>query len=246
MNDREELMKHYEEMIIGMDEPFKFHCTQCGKCCLHREDILLTAKDLFQIARKFQVKPAEVLEQYCETYIGPDSRLPIVRVKSRGNVKRCVFLKDRKCAIHDVKPVVCAIFPIGRVFKLEPGEDTSQSDGMLKVQYIFTNPGCGDDSKQHTVKEWLSDFNIPLEDWFFSEWSRITILLSKYIKMLEGKVSEETMLQMWNTALSSLYLAYDINKDFQIQFQANAEKILEVFRTIAELGEKLLIEEATV
>ena len=117
---------------------------------------------------------------------------------------------------------------------------------MLKAQYIFTNPGCGDDSKQHTVKEWLSDFNIPLEDWFFSEWSRITILLSKYIKMLEGKVSEETMIQMWNTALSLLYLAYDIHKDFQTQFQANAEKILEVFRTIAELGEKLLNEEAAV
>ena len=26
---------------IGIDETFKFHCTCCGKCCTHREDILL-------------------------------------------------------------------------------------------------------------------------------------------------------------------------------------------------------------
>ena len=106
MCDRNELMKCYENMKIGIDEPFKFHCTQCGKCCLHRDDILLNAKDLFQIARHFQLSPREVLEQYCETYIGHDSRLPIVRLKSRGSVKRCVFLKDRKCSIHEVKPTV--------------------------------------------------------------------------------------------------------------------------------------------
>ena len=43
----------YEE--IGLDDTFTFHCTQCGKCCIHREDILLSPKDLFNIAKKFQL-----------------------------------------------------------------------------------------------------------------------------------------------------------------------------------------------
>lgn len=66
MNSIKELKEQlgYEE--IGLDDTFTFHCTQCGKCCIHREDILLSPKDLFNIAKKFQITPAEALEQYCE------------------------------------------------------------------------------------------------------------------------------------------------------------------------------------
>lgn len=39
MNSIKELKEQlgYEE--IGLDDTFTFHCTQCGKCCIHREDI---------------------------------------------------------------------------------------------------------------------------------------------------------------------------------------------------------------
>lgn len=52
MNSIKELKEQlgYEE--IGLDDTFTFHCTQCGKCCIHREDILLSPKDLFNIAKK--------------------------------------------------------------------------------------------------------------------------------------------------------------------------------------------------
>ena len=51
MNSIKELKEQlgYEE--IGLDDTFTFHCTQCGKCCIHREDILLSPKDLFNIAK---------------------------------------------------------------------------------------------------------------------------------------------------------------------------------------------------
>lgn len=235
MNDNE-LIKQYEELKIGIDEPFKFHCTMCGKCCLHREDILLNAQDLFQIARKFQVKPQEILDRYCEFYIGHDSRLPVVRVRSLGNVKRCVFLKNRKCSIHDVKPTVCALFPIGRAIKLESNKDISNTTDILETGYIFTNPECGDDTELHTVREWLDIFQIPLEDAFFSDWSKATILLAKYINSIEESASKETMLVIWNVVLIGLYLNYDINEDFHEQFRANITKTLNVIQTIAESG----------
>lgn len=34
------IAENLENMIIGPNEPFRFHCTQCGKCCEHREDIV--------------------------------------------------------------------------------------------------------------------------------------------------------------------------------------------------------------
>ena len=112
MNSIKELKEQlgYEE--IGLDDTFTFHCTQCGKCCIHREDILLSPKDLFNIAKKFQITPAEALEQYCETYIGCNSRFPIVRLRPQGSVKRCPLLKDQKCLVHDEKSrrTVCWIY----------------------------------------------------------------------------------------------------------------------------------------
>lgn len=110
----QEIFDNFERMKIGVDDSFKFHCTQCGKCCIHREDILLNPKDVYNISKELGMTPDEMCKQYCEVYIGPDSRVPIVRILPRGSVQRCPLLKDRKCSVHDVKPTVCAMFPIGR------------------------------------------------------------------------------------------------------------------------------------
>lgn len=118
MNSIKELKEQlgYEE--IGLDDIFVFHCTQCGKCCIHREDILLSPKDLFHIAKKLKITPEVALAQYCETYLGRNSHIPVVRLKPQGSVKRCPLLKNQKCLVHDVKPAVCAMFPIGRYLAL--------------------------------------------------------------------------------------------------------------------------------
>ena len=46
------IVEHYDEMCIGTDEHFRFHCKQCGKCCINREDILLNPKDLYNISKE--------------------------------------------------------------------------------------------------------------------------------------------------------------------------------------------------
>ena len=113
------IMDNYDDLHIGVDETFKFHCTMCGKCCIKREDILLSPRDLYRVSRELQLAPSDFVNQYGETYIGSDSRIPIVRLRPRGSIKRCPLLKDRKCSVHKVKPTVCAMFPIGRLVKAE-------------------------------------------------------------------------------------------------------------------------------
>ena len=102
MNSIKELKEQlgYEE--IGLDDIFVFHCTQCGKCCIHREDILLSPKDLFHIAKKLKITPEVALAQYCETYLGRNSHIPVVRLKPQGSVKRCPLLKNQKCLVQSV------------------------------------------------------------------------------------------------------------------------------------------------
>ena len=68
--NRQELFENIEQVKIGLDEPFHFKCRSCGKCCKNREDILLTPRDIFRIALYLQKTSTEVIEEYCEYYIG--------------------------------------------------------------------------------------------------------------------------------------------------------------------------------
>lgn len=236
MNSIKELKEQlgYEE--IGLDDTFTFHCTQCGKCCIHREDILLSPKDLFNIAKKFEITPKAALTQYCETYIGCNSRFPVVRLKPQGRIKRCPLLKKQKCMVHDVKPAVCAMFPIGRYLALPADGAFPENPEKLSVGYIFNNPECGDGSEAHTVREWFHNFDIPVEDEYFFTWTKTQATLCKHLHFLEEHLSEKTMILIWNTILISLYLDYNITEDFQTQFQQNSDEILALIETMMTLN----------
>lgn len=232
MTSINELKEQLGYIEIGLNDTFTFHCTLCGKCCIHQEDILLSPKDLFNIAKKFQITPKDAFEQYCETYIGSNSRFPIVRLKPRGSVQRCPLLKDRKCLVHDVKPAVCAMFPIGRYLALPDDGDFPKNVEEMSVGYVFTDPDCGDATETHTVQEWFRNFNIPLKDDYFYTWTKTQATLCKHLHLLEKNVPDKIMLRIWNAILISLYLNYEITEDFQAQFQQNSDAILSLIETL--------------
>ena len=91
------IVDDYENKQLGLDDTFRFHCTICGKCCINREDILLNALDVYNLAKELKIGTEEVFVNYCEAYFGQYSRMVVVRLKPRGSIKRCPLLKDRKC-----------------------------------------------------------------------------------------------------------------------------------------------------
>lgn len=150
-NRLKRIADNLDSMIIGLDEPFKFHCTMCGKCCINREDSLLNPRDMYRMAKALGISPGELFDRCCETYIGSDSHIPIVRLKPRGPIKRCPLLKDRKCSVHEAKPTVCALFPLGRCVLMARPKSTI---GPEDVKVILDPPHCGDSSETHTPREW--------------------------------------------------------------------------------------------
>ncbi len=109
MNTRmEEIMNAIEYNKLTADDPFRFHCTQCGKCCINREDILLTPLDLFRIANELKLSLKEFIDQYCELYIGPDSHFPIIRLKPRGSCQAVPSAKKTANAPSTKQNPLCA------------------------------------------------------------------------------------------------------------------------------------------
>lgn len=225
----QEIAENLDKMKIGVDEPFRFHCDQCGKCCINREDILLNPRDVYNMAKELGQEPKDIFALYCEYYIGSDSRFPLVRIKPRGSIKRCPLMKDRKCSIHKAKPTVCALFPIGRCISFEQKKEKLTTED---ITYIFTNPGCGDTSESHTVREWLGEFGIPIEDIYFLLWNDILMKFSAIFRQAEKKVSPSLMDKAWDLTFIKLYLDYDMTQDFLPQFEQSSRELVELMQNL--------------
>ena len=93
--------------LLGLDDTLPFSCKACGKCCKDRHDLVLTPYDVFRIAKYFNRKTGEIIESYCEVYEGRDSHIPVVRVLPRPPDSGCPFLRNRKCSVEPLKPILC-------------------------------------------------------------------------------------------------------------------------------------------
>ena len=230
------IVEKLDSMKIGLDEPFKFHCNMCGKCCIHREDILLSPKDIYNMSKELGIKPEGLFERYCEVYVGPDSRVPIVRLKPRGSVKRCPLLKNRKCMVHKSKPTVCAMYPLGRCIVAANPKEGLKDISQGKFQYIFSDPGCGDASETHTVREYLESFGIPVPDEFFMVWQQTVLEMGNIFRKLEKTVSNETMELVRRAAFIGLYSHYETEKDFMPQFDSNVKNFFDMLHSVFPEG----------
>lgn len=224
------IAENFDTMKIGVDEPFKFRCTQCGKCCINRDDILLSPYDVFRVAKELGLTPKAFVEEYCETYLGQTSKMPIVRLMPRGEIKRCPLLKDKKCSVHKVKPTVCAMFPIGRTIRIDKDEYGSKAISVEQIQYIFTSPNCGDDQATHTVREWFAEFGIPVRDEYFIKWHETIAQISPYIGKAIKVLPEIVVNPLITLIYVKMYLDYDLTKDFYPQFVANADIVTDLIR----------------
>ena len=230
-----ELFRDLESMTIGLDDTFKFHCDQCGKCCTHREDIILSPMDIFKMAKELKMIPVDFYHEYCVFNIGEHTRMPIVRLASEGKDTHCVLLKNHRCSVHKVKPAVCAMFPLGRYMSFEKDDYNAESIDISKVKYLLQPPECGDESETHTVREWLSGFDIKLEDEAFVQWQKAISRFSSKFKELEKKQDMLTMMEIWFVVRVSLYLQYDTSKEFLPQFNYNVENLLKLLDDIPKL-----------
>lgn len=157
---------HEKPEFIGIDDTFDFQCQQCGGCCMHRGDILLTGWDVFKAAKYLGITCTEFLHKYTTRDIGNFSKMPMVLLKSEDN-GFCPFLKFDyldgglfKCTINPAKPGACASHPIGMVSSMNTEE--TDVDGMpeMKTSFIKVSqcPQSKGHNELHVVRDWMKHF----------------------------------------------------------------------------------------
>ena len=216
----EEMFQNIESLTVGLDDTFTFHCTQCGKCCIHRTDIILSPRDIFKMAKELNLSNADFLRKYCSMHIGPTSRIPVIMLRPVGKDDRCPLLKNNKCSVHKDD--------FGKK-KLDCGE----------VKYLLQPIECGDKSETHTVREWFGDFDISLEDTAFVHWNQALSVIGMKLKELETQLGMMAMMSLWITVRIALYENYISTEEFLPQFDANVNGITKLLDDIPKLKEML-------
>ena len=211
--ERLELALKYMKNTIGSEDTFRFHCTVCGECCKDRDDIILTPYDFYRLVRYLKQPMEEVFRDNCEWYVGPTSNLPVMVLRKREDGdKSCPFLKENRCSVHEAKPSVCALFPLGRALDNDSG----------KVMYFLQDLTCGLRDEEHTVREWLSVLDFPASEAWFMAWSKCISTLVEKLDFLQERLPREEFILTENALFFLLYTKYDMEKDFMEQFENNA------------------------
>lgn len=104
-----------------------------------------------------------------------------------------------------------------------------------EVKYLLQPLECGDESETHTVREWLSGFDISLEDEFFIKWNSMIQKLGEVLKKQETKQDMLAMMEIWAVTRVVMYLKYDTAKPFMPQFEENCEGMMELLKDIPKL-----------
>ena len=226
------------EHLLDLDSEFRFKCRRCGKCCTHQETIMFSTRDIFNIARKLGMTMVEVIKSFTESYIGQSSRIPIIHLLSNGPKNTCPLLKEGRCSVHDCKPTVCALFPLGRaVIGKEPEKGLIPGEEFT-VRYILNDYTCGSAKRVNTVRGWLARFGIPEHDEFYLLWNKVIIEQGLMMRKLEEhNVSSRLLDMIWNIQFGLLYAEYDTTKEFMPQFQIAAQKLSELNAVVQKADE---------
>lgn len=131
---------------------FTFQCQRCGDCCRNRFEapIILTGYDMYRLAGAISMRSTLDLIEAHIVSVHPNSYgLPVcvLAVTPEGT---CCLLEENQCLVHEVKPVVCAMYPLGRIYD---AEDSS---------YTYIHPYdniCAGTRKGSTTSaaQWLKD-----------------------------------------------------------------------------------------
>lgn len=199
--------------ILKKEDTFTFHCTCCGACCRHREDILLSAYDVVRLLKVLKMTFKEFAEKYCHLFIASNSKLPLVQLKPFGKNNVCPFLFHGKCSVHPVKPTVCALFPLGRIFNPE----------TLEIKYFLHEVECGSKDRIHKVEDWLTNGSEESEE-CFKLWMQILSVLGSFIRANQSLCSNH----IYNLFYAALYDSYDCEGNYQEQFKERLQKVTEL------------------
>lgn len=179
-------------------------CQGCSDCCHGMGDsVVIDPYDIFRLTTGLKIKFEEWLAGKLALGVVDGIVLPHLNMSGAGNA--CGFLNaEGRCIIHELRPGICRLFPLGRYYEengfkyfLQSGECKNQ--GRTKIK----------------VKKWIDTPNVQTYEAFILDWH---MFLEKLISTLE-MADEEKAKHISMLVLNWFYIRpYDEKRDFYEQY----------------------------
>lgn len=191
-------------------------CKDCHACCVDMGgSIILDPLDIFNMTRKLAVTFEQLLAEHIELGVVDGIILP--NIKMSGTTDKCRFLNEEgRCSIHDSRPGICRLFPLGRIY-----EDRS-------FKYFLQVHECPKENKSKVkIKNWLGVENINAYENFINRWHYLLVdLQEKVLKEADEQTSKNVSMYI----LQSFYMAkYSEEIDIYDQINTRLDTAMKIF-----------------
>jgi len=186
-------------------------CEGCHACCEQMGDsIVLDPLDVYRLTKATGRDFDALLEHAVALHVTDGVILP--SLKMAGEDERCVFLDEAgRCSIHALRPGLCRVFPLGRIYE----------DGQIR--YFLQTDACKKPGRSKVkVAKWLDAPEPKKYDRFLLAWHRLR-------RTLEERLADGTDAQTAKTLnlfiLNLFYRKpYGEETDFYEEFAARLEQ----------------------
>ncbi|MCI9142634.1 MAG: YkgJ family cysteine cluster protein [Lachnospiraceae bacterium] len=183
-------------------------CRGCYKCCTGMgNSVVLDPYDVYRLQKGLGKEFSGMLaEQWVELNVTGGVILP--NLKMIGEEEECAFLnQEGRCSIHAVRPGVCRLFPLGRVYD-EKGD----------FQYFLQRGECEEKVRSKVkVSKWIDTPQQGRNHDFICKWHALVKNLEEEIggaeDMERAKALNIRMLQIF------FMKPYETERDFYGQFE---------------------------
>ncbi len=203
-------------------------CNGCGDCCRNMGDsIHLDPYDFYQLEKKEEKTVRQLVREHIGFHEEDGLLLPHLNMVEAGEGHQCTYLDGfGRCMIHDARPGMCRLFPLGRQYE------------EVGFHYFVIPGGCDMPNKSKVrIESYLEIPDLRKYESYLSEYHRLVRRLQSKVAALNKKkrgMKVEVFEQ--NKALASkmkidfrttyFMLDYDSNDDFYLQFVKRTQDFL--------------------
>lgn len=208
------------DSVMEPEDTFRFSCNMCGNCCRCRsKPINVTGFDIFRLAQGLGITPKEIVNKYLRPEIGRDSKVPIFLLEERLDGS-CKFLRKGSCTVQNFKPLVCAVYPLGRFYN-------SLNEKIYYMRRHIPIKCGGLNGKEWSLREWIESFGLDQWDVESIAWNKLLLTTISCIQqMTPANLIQKDFITF---ILNSMYLRYDTSKPYAEQADQHREAIKTLF-----------------
>ncbi len=210
--------------LYGLNDMVKAGCNDCkgcSACCRGMgNSIVLDPYDVYRLTTGLNCKFEELLVDKLDLNVVEGIILP--NLKMNGKQESCAFLNEAgRCSIHGIRPGICRIFPLGRIY------DNGGFQYFLQVkECAYPNP------TKVKVKKWIDTPKPAKNAAFINEWHYFLKDLTEGFSM----ITEEQVKQIDMYILNAFFvILYESTRDFYEQFEERLAAAKEWVQSILSL-----------